>query len=171
MDDATRAALDAHLGGALGREALLAGPAGALVRDPERLEATLRAALAAGDDDELDLAIELLWLAGDPTPQRELLEALLLHPGHHHHQAVTRALQRIASPASVPALRRALAAGFDHLGYTCSEPAVIAKWFSWALAEIGDDAAIAALREHAASRDPEVAAEFRYRLRRLGLEP
>lgn len=169
MDAAILAALDAYLRGEVSRDDLLAGPLGGLVRSSERLDTALRAALVG--DQDLDLAIELLWLAGDPTPHRELLEALLVHPGHHHHQAVTRALQRIAAPASVPALRRALAAGFDHLAYTCSEPATIATWFSWALAAIGTDEAIAALREHAASSDPEVAAAMRHRLRRLGLDP
>ncbi|MEZ4450968.1 MAG: hypothetical protein R3B09_15915 [Nannocystaceae bacterium] len=167
LDEQTRGDLDAYVGGELDREGLLAGPVGDLLRAPERVRAAIRAAMAG--DGDLDLAIELLWLSDDPTPYRDLLEELLLLPGHHHHQAVARALQRLASPASVDTIRRALGAGFDHLEYTCSEPEVIAKWYSWVLAEIGSDEAIALLREYAASSDPAVAGEMRYRLRRLGL--
>lgn len=169
-DERARRELDAYLDGELDREGLLAGPVGELLGAPERLRAAITGAIAGDGDLDLDRAIELLWLADDPAPYRDLLDALLVLPGHHHHQAVARALQRIASPASVAAIRRALAAGFDHLEYTCSEPEAIAKWFSWALAEIGSDEAIALLREHAAASDPAIAGEMRYRLRRLGLE-
>ncbi len=57
------------------------------------------------------------------------------------------------------------------LEYTCSEPGVIAKWFSHALADINTPESIALIKEIATSGKPEVAEEMAYRLRRLNASP
>lgn len=51
--------------------------------------------------------------------------------------------------------------------YTCSEPGVIAKWFSHALADIDTPESIAVIEESAKCSDPEIAEEMTYRLRRI----
>ncbi|WP_223572502.1 hypothetical protein [Xanthomonas citri] len=51
--------------------------------------------------------------------------------------------------------------------YTCSEPGVIAKWFSHALADIYTPESIAVIEEFAKCSDPEIAEEMTYRLRRI----
>ena len=73
----------------------------------------------------------------------------------------------LRSPSSIPYIRQVLAGGFLMLEYTCSEPGVIAKWFSHALADINTPEAISVIREFAGSSDPGVAEEMAYRLKRL----
>ncbi len=91
----------------------------------------------------------------------------MTHPGHRSHQRILRELQRLRDPSSVPVLRAALTDGFDRYAYTCSEDGVIAKWFSWALAEIGSAEAIAVLDDFARSENPEIREEMKYRLAKL----
>ena len=66
-----------------------------------------------------------------------------------------------------PLAARVLEGGFARFAYTCSEDGVIAKWFSWLLADIGTPEALAVLKRFAGDPNPEIAAEMRYRLRRL----
>ncbi|MBB3120119.1 hypothetical protein [Pseudoduganella violacea] len=54
--------------------------------------------------------------------------------------------------------------------YTSSEPEVIAKWFSHALADIGTADAIALIRKFAGSPNAGVAKEMMYRLEKLHAE-
>lgn len=103
----------------------------------------------------------------DPDERADVLNNLLVMPGHELHQEVTREIQKLRSPSSVPYIRQILTAGFGMLEYTCSEPGVIAKWFSHALADINTPESIALIRAFASASDPEVAKEMEYRLRRL----
>lgn len=127
----------------------------------------LRAALAAHDTQALD---ELAEGPLESIPL-DVLHALLLEPGHVWHQRVVRAIQDRADPASVPVLVDVLVRGFAPFAYTCSEPGVIAKWFSHALADIGTPDAVLALHRFTRHPDPEIAEEMRYRLDRLASRP
>lgn len=129
--------------------------------------------------DEMDAAIRKQdWYAehavlmqvyalDDATAQVDVFNQLLVLPGHKQHQEVCRAIQGLASPSSVPWLRWMLAEGFPMLAYTYSEPGVIAKWFSHALADIGTVEAIAVISEFAKASDPDIAAEMTNRLQRM----
>jgi hypothetical protein len=57
------------------------------------------------------------------------LHALLVSLHHRCH---------IASEATVPVVADVGLGCFNHLADTCSEPGVIAKWFSWILFAVGD---------------------------------
>ena len=103
----------------------------------------------------------------EPEQRVDVFNNLLLMPGHELHQEVTREIQMLRSPSSIPYIRQVLAGGFPMLEYTCSEPGVIAKWFSHALADINTPEAISVIREFAGSSDPGVAEEMAYRLKRL----
>lgn len=129
------------------------------------------AAMAAGiANDDWDASYDALNRArsvADPEARADILNHLLVMPGHKLHQEVTRDIQDIRSASSVPYIRRVLADGFEMFEYTWSEPGVIAKWFSHALADIGTPEAISVIEEFARSSDREVSDEMAYRLRRL----
>jgi len=93
-----------------------------------------------------------------------VLNELLLIRGHYQHQEITWQIQELASPISVLYIRKALETNFDYLEYTCSEPEVIAKWFSWALASIGTEEAIKAIKEFRDSSNEGISKEMKYRL-------
>ncbi|ATS23516.1 hypothetical protein PK69_00540 [Xanthomonas phaseoli pv. phaseoli] len=97
----------------------------------------------------------------------DVFNRLLVMPGHELHQEVTREIQLLRSPSSVTYIRQVLANGFQTFQYTCSEPGVIAKWFSHALADIDTPQSIAVIEEFAKCSDPEIAEEMTYRLRRI----
>ncbi|RTQ51500.1 hypothetical protein EJV47_06780 [Hymenobacter gummosus] len=137
----------------------------------EHVEAEVRAAMGQSDPDELDLALNLLWLYNDDAQFIDLLNLLLLVPHHWSHQVVARTLQDVASPSSIPFIRAALESTFDYLEYTASEPGVIAKWFSWALCSIGTPEAIQTIRDFTTRGRKGVRREMRYRLQQMGLEP
>ncbi len=120
--------------------------------------------LESGDLDAADEFAESLLDTPPSQEQLDQLHRLASHAGHRCHQRVILRLQHLRDASSVPVLRAALAAGFDRYAYTCSEDGVIAKWFSWALAEIGTAEAIEVLHEFARSENPEVRAQMRYRL-------
>ncbi len=126
---------------------------------------------AAIDEADWDAWHTLLAMAGTiahPQTRADVLNALLLMPGHELHQEVTRAIQELGSPLSVPCIRAVLEGGFDFLEYTCSDDNVIAKWFSHALASIGTPEAIELIKEYADSGNAGIASEMRYRLGKLG---
>jgi hypothetical protein len=133
-------------------------------------EKVLREMAEAIAKHDCQASYDLLSLARtteDPEQRADVFNNLLLMPGHELHQEVTREIQLIRSPSSIPYLRKFLTSGFPMLEYTCSEPGVIAKWFSHALADINTPEAIAVIREFAGSSVPAVAEEMAYRLRRL----
>lgn len=94
----------------------------------------------------------------------DVLNNLLVMPGHELHQEVTMKIQILKSPSSVPYIQSILEGGFDFLAYTCSEDEVIAKWFSHALAKIGTPEAIELIKEFAVSGNAGIAKEMNYRL-------
>ncbi len=97
----------------------------------------------------------------------DVLNGLLVMPGHTLHQEVTMEIQRLKSPSSVPYIRSVLGGGFDFLAYTRSDHEVIAKWFSHALAKIGTPDAIAVIKEFSVIGNAGIAEEMNYRLGRL----
>jgi hypothetical protein len=103
----------------------------------------------------------------DPEAKAEVLNGLLVMPGHELHQEVTMEIQRLKSASSVPFIRSVLRGGFGFLAYTSSEDEVIAKWFSHALAKIGTPEAIEVIREFSVAGNAEIAEEMSYRLRKL----
>ena len=167
MTPAQRELLEAYDVAAIDRDEVVRRFGVDLVGAPGFVRAEVEAALASGDEDARDLAIALVFLSGGLERYVDLLGRLVVTPGHGQHQRCVRALQRLGDPRALPYLRQALAQGFGHLDYTCSETGVLAKWFSHALADIGGDEALALLRDYAASDDPEIAAEMRYRLAKI----
>lgn len=130
--------------------------------------------------DEMAIAIDasdweawytLLAMARTIEPREakaDVLHSLLRMPGHELHQEITRELQDLGSPSSVPCIRSMLEGGLDFFAYTGSDDVVIAKWFSHALASIGTPEAIELIREYTGSDNDGIASEMRYRLGKLG---
>jgi hypothetical protein len=152
--------------GRITRDETLARFPRVLLDDAAFIENDIEAAIAAGMPDGLNEAVLLLGLS-EPAPYIALKNRLLVTPGHRFHQMLAKDLQDLADPSTVPFVRRALEMGFDHLAYTASEDGVIAKWYSWLLADIGTREALDLIAEYADSSNEEVAAEMRYRLERL----
>jgi HEAT repeat protein len=125
-------------------------------------EATIRK-----DKEGIELLILLLWPLWRDHEYIDTLNKLLLSPYHQRHQEIARKLQKIKSPTSIPFVRKALESNFTYLAYTCSESGVIAKWFSWILAEIGTEEAVELLNEYSHSSDEGVRSEMLYRLERI----
>jgi hypothetical protein len=133
------------------------------------LESKIKNAIKNKDKEELDSAILEILLAKNYSDHLDVLNELLLVPFHYHHQEITRVLQDIKSPSSVPYIRKVFETGFDYLDYNFSGFGAIAKWFSWALYSIGTTEAIDLMKEYANSADEEIRQEMRYRLNKLKL--
>ena len=123
----------------------------------------VQAALERGDGAEIDALLD--W--NEPRLPVDVLNRLLVMPGHQQHQLVARALQSLRDPSTVPFACSVLDNGFGPLAYTCSEDETIAKWFSWLLHDIGTPEAIAAIKRYARSSNAGIAAEMQYRLARM----
>jgi HEAT repeat protein len=95
------------------------------------------------------------------------LNQLVLIPDHQKHQAIVFALQKAKHPSSIPFLRKALENGFEMYEYTCSDDAVIAKWFSHALFSMGTAEAIQVIKDFSTSENEEIAKEMKYRLAKI----
>lgn len=133
-------------------------------------EKVLREMAAAIVENDWQATYDLLALTRSISDQEQKVDVfnnLLVMPGHELHQEVMREIQLLRSPSSVPYIRWVLEGGFQMFEYTCSEPGVIAKWFSHALADINTPESIAIIEEFAKSGEPEVAEEMAYRLRRV----
>ena len=128
----------------------------------------MAAAIAESDWEAWYTLLAMARAIEQPETKADVLHNLLLMPGHELHQEVTRAMQDLGSPSSVPCIRAVLEGGLDFLAYTGSEDEVIAKWFSHALVSIGTPEAIELIREFAASDNAGIAGEMRYRLEQLG---
>jgi hypothetical protein len=124
-------------------------------------------AFVRDDIGETDKAIWALLSRPETENFTDILNELLISPRHRCHQAVAKTLQDIASPSTIPFVRKALDCKFDYLAYTCSEDVVIAKWFSWLLFSIGTNEAIAMIEEYSHSENQGISKEMRYRLKRL----
>jgi len=115
---------------------------------------------------------KIIWLAialPDSDLKLEILHELLLMPGHFGHQVVTRELQDIGSPSSIPYLDQVLEGGFEYLkqSYSGESDESIAKWFSHALASIETDDAFSIIHKHTRSPNPVIAQEMNYRIEEL----
>ena len=123
--------------------------------------------IATGDANKLDRFVTLLFSFEDLALHVHVLNVLLVTPHHFYHQAVAKALQSIASPTTVPYVKKVLEKGFEFLAYTFSESEVIGKWLSWLLYAIGTPEAISVMREYAESEDEGLAAAMQYRLAKV----
>jgi HEAT repeat protein len=135
--------------------------------DKKHFATELDDAVARKDEEEIELLILLLWPLWRDHEYIDSLNKLILTPYHKRHQEIARKLQKIKSPTSIPFVRKALASNFDYLAYTCSESDVIAKWFSWILAEIGTKEALDLLEEYSHSTDEGIRSQMLYRLEKI----
>jgi HEAT repeat protein len=124
-------------------------------------------AISKGDIDELDCTISLIWLCGKEKDFVDILNELLINPNHRRHQEITKSIQDIGNPSSVPFIKKVLQSNFDYLQYTCSDSDAIAKWFSWALYSIGTKEAIELMKEYSQSQDDGIRNEMIYRLKKV----
>ncbi len=77
---------------------------------------TIEQAIQAADADDLDSALWLIRQAEAPEAFLDMLNALMIQPGHRSHQMIVKTLQdHIPSPQSIPFVRQALASNFDYL--------------------------------------------------------
>lgn len=127
----------------------------------------VRSAIDSADSGNLELVIPLIWLSEPDKRFVDILNELLIIPNHRHHQFITKTIQELQSPSSIPFIRRALESKFDYLKYTCSDSDAIAKWFSWALYSIGTTEAIELMKEYTNSDDEGVKKEMVYRLSKV----
>lgn len=127
----------------------------------------IKQAIESKEEAKLERAIDLIWLYEDNEKFIDELNILLLEPNHKSHQAITKAIQSLKNPKSIPFIRKALQSNFDYLAYTCSESGTIAKWFSWALFAIGTKEAIDLIKEYTKSDDEGIRNEMIYRLNKV----
>jgi hypothetical protein len=113
------------------------------------------------------IAVSLIRLSGPDKQFINILNELLINPNHRSHQFITKTIQEIKSPSSIPFIRHALKSNFDYLNYTGSDSAAIAKWFSWALYSIGTMDAIELMKEYSNSSDDGIKKEMTYRLSKV----
>lgn len=135
--------------------------------DATFIEDEVRRAIVKRNADDLDVAIDLIHFHEKPADLIEVLNELLVNPKHTKHQIVTRHLQNIAAPSSIPFIQRVLESEFDYLQYTCSESDAIAKWFSWALFEIGTQEAFDLIEYYTKSEDVGIKKEMEYRWQKV----
>lgn len=137
------------------------------MKDTGSVRKEMNLAIGSADVNEIQLAIELVWLSSDTSVFVDLLNELLINPNHRSHQRIAKTLQDTPSPTTVPFVRKVLESNFTYLDYTYSEPAVIAKWFSWLLYSIGTTEAIDLMKEYSHSTDEGISKEMLYRLRNI----
>ena len=123
----------------------------------------LQIAIQKQDNELLEEAIKLLWDFEPITFVENEFNQLLLTPNHYQHQYLLQYLQGFRFTSSIPFLDQALTQGFEYINYYSGD-GVVAKWFSHALMDIGTPEAIAVLKKHAESVNPEIREEMQYRL-------
>jgi HEAT repeat protein len=134
---------------------------------PDYLIANINKAIKADKPSELNALIFVTHFIENKAPFTDILNELLIQPNHRYHQFITKTLQNLKNPSSIAFIEKVLSSKFSYLYYTCSESATIAKWFSWALSEIGTKEAIDVLKKYAQSEDKGVAQEMSYRLSKM----
>jgi hypothetical protein len=126
----------------------------------------LQTAIANGDDDRVYLLVDVALVLDDGRV--DVLNEMVLTKAHRRHQEIVKQIQSLASPSSVPYLRRAFEDHLDYMAdYNCSGTGVVAKWFSHALFCIGTQEALELLRAWSKHPDSEVRDEMLYRLSKL----
>lgn len=129
----------------------------------------LQTAIQKQDNELLEEAIKLLWDFEPITFVENEFNQLILTPNHYQHQYLTKYLQDVLRfESSVSVIDQILTQGFEYMNHY-SEDGVIAKWFSHALMDIGTPEAIAVLKKHAESSNPEIRKEMLYRLLKNGI--
>lgn len=142
-------------------------------RDIENIDFTkkeLENAITSKNEEKIDRAISLIWFHENQENFINELNLLLLNSNHRSHQLITKIIQDLANPISIPFIRKVLESNFDYLEYTCSEHEVIAKWFSWALFSIGTKEAINLIEEFSKSEDEGIRKEMVYRLNKVNIK-
>lgn len=137
------------------------------IEDVKFIKEEIKASLKTKNEENIERAISLMLFAGNYNQFIDELNILLLDPNHRNHQLITKTIQDLGNPKSVPFIKKVLETNFDYLEYTCSDSDVIAKWFSWALFSIGTDSAINVIKEYARSEDNGIRNEMIYRLNKL----
>jgi len=155
--------LDEYYSGKIPRDKFLQ-KFGKEIEDVEFIKKELKESIESKNLESIERAISLMWFYKDCEPFIDELNILLLEPNHRSHQVVTKKIQDLANPKSVPFIKKALESNFDYLAYTCSNSGAIAKWFSWALFSIGTEDAINLIKEYTKSEDEEIRNEMIYRL-------
>ena len=153
--------------GKISKEEFLAAFPVDIRRDKNYVVSEVEKAVKTGETEELELAINLIWLSDNEADFIDLLHNLLLNPNHRSHQYILKSLQDLRNPKSVPFIKKALKTNFDYIPYTGSDSYGIAKWFSWALATIGTNEAIDLIKEYSHSEDEGIREEMLYRLKRI----
>lgn len=164
MDSESRKLLDEHTNNTA-RQYQIAGITPATVKS--YILSEMATAIVGRDWKASYTLLALARAIENPEVKADVLNGLLVMPGHELHQEVTIEIQRLKSPSSVSYIRSVLGGGFDFLAYTSSEDEVIAKWFSHALAKIGTPEAIEVIKEFSVADNAGIAEEMRYRLGKL----
>ena len=118
---------------------------------PELLANAMRSRDAAGVEAGLGLLAAFEQLGRQRVP---MLCELLVADWHHRHEDVARFLQELADPAAVPALRQAAELDLPYREY--DEARALSRRCMWALSDIRNADAIAALESLSHSRNPVV---------------
>ena len=126
----------------------------------------MRKFIEKNDWQSINTLLVRIYTITDPATQANILNKILIMHGHEFHQEITKQLQNLAQPSSIPYIKQILENGFAFLDYTCSDDDMIAKWFSWALASIGTTAAIDIIEKFAQSENSAIAQEMQYRLKK-----
>ena len=133
----------------------------------EAIKEEIRQSIESQDVNRIEQAINLIWLKEDDGEFIDELNTLLLEPNHRSHQEITKTIQDLKNPKSVPFIKEVLESKFEYLEYTCSCSDAIAKWFSWALYSIGTNDAIDLIEEYTNSKDDGIRNEMIYRLNKV----
>jgi hypothetical protein len=120
--------------------------------DAEYLPELLAEAVRRHDANAVEAGLGLMFALGpEHVP---LLCALLVADWHHKHEDIARALQQLADPAAVPALRHAAELDLPYLEY--DEDRALSRKCMWALSDIRTAEAVAALESLSHSSNPVV---------------
>lgn len=138
------------------------------ISNVEFIKTELRLAIESEDQEIIERAISILWFSNDYNSFIDELNILLTNPNHVSHQEITKTIQDLQNPKSIPFIKQALESNFDYLEYTYSDSGAIAKWFSWALYSIGTDDAIEVMKHFSNSDDQGIRNEMIYRLNKVG---
>lgn len=167
MTDLDKQLLNEYTEGIITSEYLLQHFSADIKKDADFVRKEMSLAIGSTDTNDIQLAIELIWLSSDTSVFVDLLNELLITPYHRSHQRIAKTLQDIRSPTTVPFVRKVLESNFSYLDYTYSESAVITKLFSWLLYSIGTTEAINLMKEYSHSSDEGISKEMLYRLRKV----
>ena len=136
-------------------------------REVEYILNLINESILNNDTQRVEFLIDTIFHMKDLNAKIEAYNKVLIIKDHRKHQEVTREIQLLGHPSSTYYIGRVLEGGFEHLAYTFSESAVIAKWFSHALCDIGTPEAIALIAKHSKNPDEGIKNEMSYRLSKI----